>query len=173
MPAATPKPKDSPPVPDFTSQQNDAIAWRGKDACVVAGPGSGKTTVFVERFYRLVEHERFRPDEILAITFTEKAAANMKAKLNEKFRHDDLRLRELESAWVSTIHGFCARLLREEAIAAGIDPRFRVLDARESDDLQFECLYAALDPRAGPVRVLEPPGGARRESRCSTPACSS
>ena len=132
-------------MPEFTAQQHEAIRFRAQDACVVAGPGSGKTTVLVERYYRLVEDHGFDPGQILAITFTEKAAANMKAKLSEKFRHDNLRLRELESAWVSTIHGFCARLLREHAIAAGIDPRFKVHDARESDDLQSECLNTALD----------------------------
>ena len=87
----------------------------------------------------MIEDHRFEPRHILAITFTEKAAANMKAKLAELFAHDPLRLRELESAWVSTIHGFCARLLKENAIAAGIDPRFSVLDARESEELQY-CL---------------------------------
>jgi ATP-dependent helicase/nuclease subunit A len=112
---------------------------------VVAGPGSGKTTVLVERYRSLVEERRFEPRNILAITFTEKAAANMKAKLAELFAHDPLRLRDLESAYVSTIHGFCARILRENAIAAGIDPRFAVLDARESEELQYSCLNAALD----------------------------
>ena len=131
--------------PKFTASQQEAIEYRAMDACVVAGPGSGKTTVLVERFRRLIEDHRFDVREILAITFTEKAAANMKAKLAEKFAHDPLRLRDLESAWVSTIHGFCARLLKENAIAAGIDPRFSVLDARESDDMQAECLNAALD----------------------------
>lgn len=132
-------------VPEFTAAQNEAIQYRKVDACVEAGPGSGKTTVLVERYRRLIEDEGFGVHQILAITFTEKAAANMKAKVAEKFSHDALRLRELESAWVSTIHGFCARLLKENAIAAGIDPRFRVLDARESDELQFECLNSALD----------------------------
>jgi ATP-dependent exoDNAse (exonuclease V) beta subunit len=132
-------------VPDFTAQQKNAIEYLKKDACVVAGPGSGKTTVLVERYCRLVEDLGFKLSEILAITFTEKAAANMKEKLAEKFEHDALRLRELDSAWVSTIHGFCARLLRENAIEAGIDPQFRVLDAREAEDLQFECVHAALD----------------------------
>jgi ATP-dependent exoDNAse (exonuclease V) beta subunit len=132
---------------DFTPtpSQAGAIEYRRLDACVVAGPGSGKTTVLVERFRALIELHRFDPAHILAITFTEKAAANMKAKLVELFVHDPLRARDLESAWVSTIHGFCARLLRENAIAARIDPRFSVLDARESDELQFECLNAALD----------------------------
>jgi len=132
-------------VPDFTAQQKSAIEYQKKDACVVAGPGSGKTTVLVERYCRLVEDLGFRLSEILAITFTEKAAANMKEKLAEKFQHNDVRLRDLDSAWVSTIHGFCARLLRENAIEAGIDPLFRVLDAREAEDLQSECVNAALD----------------------------
>ncbi len=132
-------------MPDFTKEQDSAVEWRRQDACVVAGPGSGKTTVLVERYRSLVEDHGFDINAILAITFTEKAAANMKAKLAEKFSHNAIRLREFDSSWVSTIHGFCARLLRENAIAAGIDPGFRVLDARESDELQFECLNAALD----------------------------
>jgi len=134
-----------PMAPEFTAEQLEAIRYLEKDACVVAGPGSGKTTVLVERYSRLILDHKFDTGEILAITFTEKAAANMKAKLADKFRYNVERLRDIESAWVSTIHGFCARLLRENAIAAGIDPRFAVLDARESDDLQFECLNRALD----------------------------
>ena len=132
-------------MPEFTASQLDAIDYRELDACVVAGPGSGKTTVLVERYRSLIEERFFEPRNILAITFTEKAAANMKAKLAELFAHDPLRLRDLESAYVSTIHGFCARMLRENAIAAGIDPRFSVLDARESEDLQYSCLHRALD----------------------------
>jgi ATP-dependent helicase/nuclease subunit A len=132
-------------VLSFTKNQLDAIEYRRLDACVVAGPGSGKTTVLVERYRVLVKEHGFAPDDILAITFTEKAAANMKEKLAELFEHEPILLRDLESAWVSTIHGFCARLLRENAIAAGIDPRFTVLDARESDELQVACMNAALD----------------------------
>jgi ATP-dependent exoDNAse (exonuclease V) beta subunit len=132
-------------VPEFTEPQLAAIEYHSKDACVVAGPGSGKTTVLVERFRVLVERHLIDPRHILAITFTEKAAANMKAKLAEQFRHNDVLLRDVEAGWVSTIHGFCARLLRENAIAAGIDPRFAVLDAREADDLQMRCLNDALD----------------------------
>lgn len=132
-------------MPEFTVEQLGAIRYRQMDACVVAGPGSGKTTVLVERYRSLVEDEGFDPREILAITFTEKAAANMKAKLTARFAHNDARRREVEQAWVSTIHGFCSRLLHENAIAAGLDPRFTVLDARESEDLQFECMNEALD----------------------------
>src|SRR5579862_4242543 len=132
-------------APDFTASQHDAIRYKSMDACVVAGPGSGKTTVLVERYRSLVVDHRFDPRHILAITFTEKAAANMKSRLAELFAHDPVRLRDVESAWVSTIHGFCARLLRDNAIAAGLDPKFSVLDARESEDLQFACMNRAFD----------------------------
>ena len=132
-------------MPELTARQLGATDYRRQDACVVAGPGSGKTTVLVERYRRLIEEHGFDPRNILAITFTEKAAANIKARLGELFAHDPVRQRELESAWVSTIHGFCARVLRDNAIAAGIDPRFSVLDARESGEWQFSCLNGALD----------------------------
>jgi ATP-dependent helicase/nuclease subunit A len=132
-------------VPELTASQLDAVEYRAQDACVVAGPGSGKTTVLVERYRALVEERGFEPRNILAITFTEKAAANMKSKLAELFAHDPPRLRDVEAGYVHTIHGFCARLLRENAIAAGIDPRFSVMDARVSEDLQYSCINSAFD----------------------------
>src|SRR3954453_23090870 len=107
----------------FTPDQLQAVdvSKRHLDACVVAGPGSGKTTVLVEYFRRLVA-EDVDPLRILAITFTEKAAGNMRTKLAEAF-HDNPKIRaRLERAWVSTVHGFCARLLRENAVFAGVDP---------------------------------------------------
>ena len=133
------------PMREFTGEQQSAIEYRRLDACVVAGPGSGKTTVLVERYKRLVEREGMNPSQILAITFTEKAAANMKSRLAAEFRGDAARLRELERGWVSTIHGFCNRLLRENAIAAGLDPRFIMLDERQAEDLRSGCMNSALD----------------------------
>jgi len=101
------------PVP-FTKHQLDAVdvARRELNACVVAGPGSGKTTVLVEYFSRLVA-AGVDPGRILAITFTEKAAGNMRAKLAGAFEKDAGMRAKLERAWVSTVHGFCARLLKE------------------------------------------------------------
>jgi ATP-dependent helicase/nuclease subunit A len=132
-------------VPELTLHQHDAADYKSQDSCVVAGPGSGKTTVLVERYRRLVDERGFEPRNILAITFTEKAAANMKSRLADLFAHDAAKLREVEAGYVSTIHGFCARVLHDHAIAAGIDPRFSVLDARESEDLRYACLHAAFD----------------------------
>src|SRR5579862_5371734 len=132
--------------PSFTADQLDAVdvGKRHFDACVVAGPGSGKTTVLVEYFHRLVD-EGVDPLRILAITFTEKAAGNMRKKLAEAFVDDSLLRARLERAWVSTVHGFCARLLKENAVFAGVDPEFYVSDERESWRLQQESIAAAME----------------------------
>jgi ATP-dependent exoDNAse (exonuclease V) beta subunit len=130
----------------FTADQRNAIdvAQRHLDACVVAGPGSGKTTVLVEYFRQLVGAE-VDPLRILAITFTEKAAGNMRKKLAQAFQEQPETRAKLERAWVSTVHGFCARLLRENAVFAGIDPEFRVLDATQSWRVQQESMRGAID----------------------------
>src|ERR1035441_7057899 len=130
----------------FTADQRDAIdvSKRHLDTCVVAGPGSGKTTVLVEYFRQLVA-AGVDPLRILAITFTEKAAGNMRKKLAQAFQELPETRARLERAWVSTVHGFCARLLRENAVFAGIDPEFSVLDATESWRMQQEAMRGAID----------------------------
>ena len=130
----------------FTADQRDAIdvSARHMDACVVAGPGSGKTTVLVEYFHQLVA-AGVDPLRILAITFTEKAAGNMRKKLAQAFQERPETRARLERAWVSTVHGFCARLLRENAVFAGVDPEFSVLDATQSWRMQQESMRGAID----------------------------
>ena len=93
-------------------------------------PGTGKTTVLVERFVRAVCDDGLDVDSILVITYTRKAAGELRtrirAALAERGRHD--LARELDGAWISTIHGFCSRLLRAHPFAVGLDPRFHELD---------------------------------------------
>ena len=119
----------SPPLA-ATPAQLRAIAARGHDLCVSAGAGSGKTFVLVERFVGLVR-DGLGPDEILTITFTEKAAQEMTERIARALRREGLGAGNgagrVEGAWISTIHGFCARLLRERALEAGVDPGFGVL----------------------------------------------
>jgi len=143
----------------FTPAQRAAIdsSAPARDTCVVAGPGSGKTTVLVEHFRQLVEAGA-SPRRILAITFTEKAAANMSAKLDEAFRESPEVRTELTRAWVSTVHGFCARLLKENAVLAAVDPEFTVTDEAEALPLRQESLAAATNElfsaQPAPLRAL-------------------
>lgn len=129
----------------MTERQRAAAQRIGQDVCVDAGPGSGKTTVLVARFAWLVRREWVPPARILAITFTEKAATEMKKRLVKEFEADPELRRQIERAWVSTIHAFCARLLRENAVAAGVDVNFGVLEQTQSDPLVEEAAEEVLD----------------------------
>lgn len=133
------------------------IAFPG-DAAVHASAGTGKTHLLVEKFLATLAVEnggRFTPIEgILAITFTEKAADEMRRRISQKLldrtmeltsgeeradarlaRHFTASRRRLSQAYVSTIHSFCARVLRENPIEAGIDPHFEIMDERRSSSL--------------------------------------
>src|SRR5215212_3339869 len=110
-------------------EQLEAIDARGR-VFVSAGAGTGKTAVLVERFARAVCDEGVDVDSILVITYTKRAAGELRARIRAELRErgrPDLA-RELDSAWISTIHGFCNRLLKTYPFEAGLDPRFRELD---------------------------------------------
>src|SRR4051794_20905324 len=131
----------------LTPEQGAAIERRSGPLFLHAGAGSGKTRVLVERFVRAVVEDGVRVDQVLAITFTEKAAAELKGRLRERFLALGERelAREAESAWVSTIHGFCSRLLRSYALVAGIDPEYRVLDEAAAARLSVDAFDRALE----------------------------
>ena len=127
-------------------QQAAAIAARGQ-VFVSAGAGTGKTTVLVERFVEAVCERGIDVESMLVITYTERAAGELKsrirARLHELGRHD--LARSLDGAWISTIHGFCLRLLKSHPFAAGLDPRFRVLDDSQGRVIRGEAFEAALN----------------------------
>ena len=134
----------------FTSEQREAIERRGGGLFLDAGAGSGKTSVLVERFVRSVLDDGLDVAAILTITFTEKAAAEMRERIRERLRELGAldQARATEGAFISTIHGFCARLLRANALAAGIDPAFRVLDELEARRFADEAFDGALQALA-------------------------
>ena len=139
---------------------------------VEAAAGTGKTTELVCRILSLLRHGASL-SRIVAVTFTEKAAGEMKLRLraeiekaraaaaaSEEEKHRlDLALSELEEARISTIHGFCADLLRERAVEAKVDPQFEVAGEEEKERLYGECFErwfqtALADPPEGVRRVL-------------------
>ena len=118
-----------------TPEQAAAIAAAGHDVMVEAGAGTGKTGVMVNRYCRLVCDLEAPLDAVLAFTFTDKAASELRRRIRTALelraaagspRAAEL-LPAIGGAWVTTIHGFCNRLLASHPVAAGIDPRFRVL----------------------------------------------
>jgi DNA helicase-2/ATP-dependent DNA helicase PcrA len=110
---------------------------------IAAGPGTGKTFTMVERFRWLVEGRRVPAESILAVTFTEAAAAELRERLAR-----ELGL-PLENAWIGTFHGVCARLLREQAYLVGVAREIRVLDEL-GQRLLIERLQARLRSGAEP-----------------------
>src|ERR1700692_4399463 len=103
---------DAPGVSDrpWTAEQLAAIERRDGDLLVDAGAGSGKTSVLVERFVRAVREDGVEVSRILAITFTDKAAAELRERIRARLRQlgCEAEARETEGAFISTIHGFCA-----------------------------------------------------------------
>jgi ATP-dependent exoDNAse (exonuclease V) beta subunit len=136
----------------LTPEQHEAVERREGSLLLAAGAGSGKTSVMVERFAATVLDDDVPVDRVLAITFTEKAAEELKQRVRARFavagRHD--LVRAAESAAVSTIHGFCFRLLRAHALDAGLDPYARVLDEREAGRLRTAAFDGALQDVLGP-----------------------
>ena len=150
----------------WTDEQWRAIERRSGDLLLDAGAGSGKTSVLVERFVRAVLVDGVDVGAILTITFTEKAAAELRDRIRARLRElgADEAARRTEGAFISTIHGFCARVLRTHALAAGLDPEFAVLDRQRSEPLSAEAFDAALTELAraddGAVDLIAAYGGA-------------
>jgi ATP-dependent helicase/nuclease subunit A len=127
------EPPGTPPSgegPELTVEQEQAIARRAEPLLLSAAAGSGKTSVLVERFVRAVREDGVAPGRILAITFTERAAGELRERIRARLLALGERqaARDTEAAFVGTFHGFCAGLLRAQPLAAGVDPDFVVLE---------------------------------------------
>ena len=134
-----------------TPDQQAAIQTEGRPLLVDAGAGTGKTWVLVERFIHLLEqHPDWPLESIIAITFTNKATREMRSRIRQAVEeraeaaqpdsHWQARRRSVDRLMVSTIHGLCAHILRENAISAGVDPRFQALDEVEAGLIKEEAI---------------------------------
>jgi ATP-dependent helicase/nuclease subunit A len=132
--------------------QEEIIRSDESHLVVVAGAGAGKTSVLVQRYLRFVRDHGISPDRMLCITFTRKAAAQMKQKIVAALREEGLaaEAQAAEIGPVQTIHSFCERLLRENALTSGLDPEFELLSEAASAMLVRRSIESALaDPPDG------------------------
>ena len=113
----------------LNDRQREAVTHAGSPLLILAGAGSGKTRVLTHRIAYLLATGRARAGEILAITFTNKAAAEMRERAGTLVGDDARRM------WVSTFHSACVRLLRYEHEAAGLSSSFTIYDAQDSQRL--------------------------------------
>ena len=106
----------------LNKEQRAAVVYNKGPLLIVAGAGTGKTTVITQRIVYLIEKGEAKPEEILAVTFTEKAAAEMEERVDVLLPYGYVDL------WISTFHSFCERILRDYALDIGLPADFKVLD---------------------------------------------
>ena len=164
--AAPPRPRrphlrvQPPLLADLTARQRKAVTHEVGPLLIVAGAGTGKTTVITRRIAWLIAEKRALPSEILALTFTDRAAAEMVERVDRlvSYGHNDAR--------IGTFHAFGDRLLREHALEAGLSDRSTVLSRAEQIILLREHLFELpLDrfrPLGDPTRFLSGAGDAHR-----------
>jgi len=106
----------------LNSEQKEAVLHDKGPLLIVAGAGTGKTTVITQRIVNLIEKGLAKPEEILAVTFTEKAASEMEERVDKLLEYGYIDL------WILTFHSFCERVLRDNALDIGLPPDFKILD---------------------------------------------
>jgi DNA helicase-2/ATP-dependent DNA helicase PcrA len=139
---------------ELNEQQSKAVKYKKKEPLlVIAGAGTGKTKTITTRIGYLIKKKLAEPSQILALTFTDKAADEMEQRV------DILVDYGLIDTWISTFHSFGDRILREEAISAGLDPEFKVLTKPEQimffRDNLFEFKLNILRPTTNPTKHIE------------------
>src|SRR3954471_5286006 len=124
-PGTTPQPDDAL-LEGLNPQQREAVLYRGPSLLIVAGAGSGKTSVLTRRIAGLIQTREAWPSQILAITFTNKAAAEMRERVQS------LVGGAAEGMWISTFHSACVRILRRQATVMGMTQGFSIYDSADS-----------------------------------------
>ena len=137
----------------MNQQQKEAVATTKGPLLIIAGAGTGKTTVITHRIAYLIEKKLAKPSEILALTFTEKAAGEMEERVDILVPYGYI------DTWISTFHAFGNRVLQENAIDAGLPPDFKVL-TRPAQILFFQQNLFAFGlsyyrPLANPTKFIE------------------
>jgi DNA helicase-2/ATP-dependent DNA helicase PcrA len=116
-------------------EQIKAIEHKTGPLLIIAGAGTGKTTVITERIKFLIESKLAEPQEILALTFTEKAAKEMEDRVDQALPYGYTQM------WISTFHSFCDRVIRREALHIGLNPNYKLMTEAESVQLIRDNLF--------------------------------
>ena len=113
----------------LNKEQKKAVKHTNGPLLIIAGAGTGKTTVITERIKHLISTGLAKPDEILALTFTDKASREMEIRVDKAMPYGYTQM------WISTFHAFCDQILRKEAFGIGLDTNFRSMS--QAQTVQF------------------------------------
>ena len=124
---------------NLNNRQLEAVKSKNNPTLVIAGAGSGKTKVLTHRVAYLIHEEKINPSNILAVTFTNKAANEMKTRIDNLYQdiNGDIKIKGL---WMGTFHSICARILRHEIEALGYDNNFIIYDKGDQLSLIRKCI---------------------------------
>ncbi|MGH7416700.1 MAG: UvrD-helicase domain-containing protein, partial [Candidatus Rokuibacteriota bacterium] len=125
MPVSSASPAEERILSGLSDAQRAAVLHEEGPLLIIAGAGTGKTTVLTRRIAHLIASKRARPEEILALTFTEKAAVEMAERVDQLIPYG------YAETWISTFHAFGDHALRQAAPEIGMHPEFRVLTRPE------------------------------------------
>jgi len=120
----------------LNKEQKEAIVHGKGPLLIIAGAGTGKTTVITERIKHIIASNLAKPSEVLALTFTNKAAQEMEERVDIAMPYGYTQM------WVMTFHSFCDRVLRSEALHIGLDPRFKLMTEADSVKLVRDNLFS-------------------------------
>jgi len=119
----------------INTEQDKAIKFGSGPLLIIAGAGTGKTTVVTERIKYLILSGRAKTNELLALTFTEKAAREMEERIDISMPYGYTQM------WIMTFHSFCDRILRREALHIGLDPKYKLMTEAESIQLVRKNIF--------------------------------
>jgi len=137
----------------LNKEQLEAVKYKKGPLLIIAGAGTGKTTVITERIKYLIERKLAKPSEILSLTFTEKAAREMEERVDVAMPYGYTQM------WISTFHSFCDRVLRDEALHIGLNPRYKLMTQAETVQFvrknlfKFELKY--FRPLGNPTKFVD------------------
>lgn len=143
----------------LNQQQQDAVEHLNGPALVVAGPGSGKTRVLTHRIANLIQKHNISPFNILAVTFTNKAAGEIKERVAKELNNDE------KLAWSGTFHSICSRILRKDGGRIGIPVGFVIYDTDDQVSLVKDIMkdFGINPKQTNPKAVLSAISGAKSE----------
>ena len=145
----TPPPQNSPLLQGLNAEQRAAVTLPAGHALVLAGAGSGKTRVLTTRIAWLLQTGQVSPGGIMAVTFTNKAAKEMSARLSAMLPYN------VRGMWIGTFHGLCNRLLRAHHVAAGLPATFQILDTQDQlSAIKRLCKQYGVDDERFPPKQL-------------------